>query len=402
MSDPRDIVTEVGLLAAEGTHTAGEPPAGIRRVPGGVDGLTTEHLIINMGPQHPSTHGVLRLIVEVDGEEIVAAETSLGYLHRGIEKLAESRKYHQLGTLMDRGDYVSGMMGEQAAALATERLLEVEVPRKAQWIRSLAAELTRVASHLVWYGTFGLDVGGMGQFLYALRDRENLLDILEAISGQRMMFNYIRPGGVVADLPVGIDAKIREFSAGFDRYLEEHHALVGGNEIFQHRVKGVGIITPEVAFAFGLTGANLRATGVPFDVRRDRPYDAYPELDFDVPIGETGDAWDRYMVRMEEMRQANRMIKQLVEGMPEGDYTAKVPKVLRPAEGEVYASVESARGETGVHLVSNGTTEPYRFHYRGPSLYSCQVLEEILPGHLLADAVMMIGSLDIMLGEVDR
>lgn len=402
MSDPRDIATEVGMLAAEGTHSPGEPPAGIRRVPSGVDGLSTEHLIINMGPQHPSTHGVLRLIIEVDGEEVVTAETSLGYLHRGIEKLAESRKYHQLGTLMDRGDYVSGMMGEQAAALAVEQLLEVEVPRKAQWIRTLSAELTRIASHLVWYGTFGLDTGAMGQFLYALRDREILLDILEEISGQRMMFNYIRPGGVLADLPVGIDAKIREFLAGFEVHLEEHHALLGGNEIFQHRVKGVGIIEPEVALAFGLTGANLRATGVPFDIRRDRPYDAYPELDFDVPVGETGDAWDRYMVRMEEMRQAARMVSQLIDGMPEGEHTAKLPKIIRPAVGEVYASVESSRGETGIHLVSDGSPEPYRFHYRAPSLFACQVLEEILPGHLLADVVMMIGSLDIMLGEVDR
>lgn len=402
MTDARDIVTEVGLLAAEGTYSPGDPPAGIRRVPGGVDGLTTEHLLINMGPQHPSTHGVLRLIIEVDGEEVVAAETSLGYLHRGIEKLAESRKYHQLGTLMDRGDYVSGMMGEQAAALAVEALLDVEVPPKARWIRTLVAELTRIASHLVWFGTFGLDTGGMGQFLYAMRDRENLLDILEAISGQRMMFNYVRPGGVLADLPAGIAEKILGFSAGFEGYLEEHHALLGGNEIFQHRVRGVGIIESDVALAFGLTGANLRATGVPFDVRRDRPYDAYDEIDFDVPIGETGDAWDRYMVRMEEMRQANRLVQQLIEGMPEGDYIAKVPKTIRLPEGEVYASVESSRGETGVHLISHGGTEPYRYHYRGPSLYACQVLEEILPGHLIADVVMMIGSLDIMLGEVDR
>ncbi len=402
MSDPRDDVISVGALAAEGTHSAGDPPAGIRRVPSGVDGLTTEHLIINMGPQHPSTHGVLRLLIEVDGEEVLAAETSLGYLHRGIEKLAESRKYHQLGTLMDRGDYVSGMHGEQAAALATEKLLEVTVPDKARYIRTLVAELTRLASHLVWYGTFGLDTGAMGQFLYAVRDREVLLDILEEISGQRMMFNYIRPGGVVADLPVGIEKKILDFLTDFDVHLEEHHALLGGNEIFQMRVKGIGTISREMALAFALSGANLRATGVGFDVRRDRPYDAYPDLDFDVPVGSTGDAWDRYMVRMEEMRQSVRMVRQCIEGMPEGDFTAKVPKVIRPAEGEVYASVESSRGETGVHLVSDGSPEPYRYHYRGPSLFACQVLEEILPGHLLADVVMMIGSLDIMLGEADR
>ncbi|MDO8987642.1 MAG: NADH-quinone oxidoreductase subunit D [Coriobacteriia bacterium] len=402
MTDARDIVTSVGELASEGTHDPGMPPAGIRRIPSGVDGLSTEHLIINMGPQHPSTHGVLRVIVEVDGEEVVAAESTLGYLHRGIEKLAETRRFDQLGTLMDRGDYVSGIHGEQAAALAVEKLMEIEVPSKARWIRSLMAELTRIASHLVWYGTFGLDTGAMGQFLYAMRDREAILDILEAVSGQRMMFNYVRPGGVVADLPVGIEAKIIAFCDGFDGYLEEHHALLGGNEIFQHRVKGVGVIDREMALAFGLSGANLRAAGVGFDVRRERPYDAYSELEFDVPIGTRGDAWDRYMVRMEEMRQSVRMVRQAIAGMPEGEHTAKVPKVIRVPAGEVYASVESSRGETAVHMVTDGGTSPVRYHYRGPSLFAVQLLEEILPGHLLADVVMMIGSLDIMLGEADR
>lgn len=401
-ADPRITVTPAGLLVAEGTHDPGEPPAGLRRVPRGVNDLSTEHLIINMGPQHPSTHGVLRVLIEVDGEEVVTAEVSLGYLHRGIEKLAEHRRYHMLGTLMDRGDYVSSMHGEQAAAIATERLLEIEVPRKAAWIRSMMAELTRIASHLIWYGTFGLDTGAMGQFLYAMRDREAILDILEAVTGARMMFNYIRPGGVVKDLPQGIDTKIRAFLDTFDGYLGEHHALLGGNEIFQSRVRNIGIIDRDTALAFGLTGANLRGAGVSWDLRRDRPYDAYPELDFGVPVGEKGDAWDRYLVRMEEMRQAARMIRQCIDGMPEGDHMAKVPKVLRPPAGEVYASVESSRGETGVHLVSDGSDMPYRYHYRGPSLFACQALEEILPGHLIADVVMIIGSTDIMLGEVDR
>ena len=401
MTDPRNVVTESGMLA-EGTFDCGQPPAGIRRVPKGVDALHTEHLVINMGPQHPSTHGVLRLIIEVDGEEIVTAESSLGYLHRGIEKLAEHRRYNQIGTLMDRGDYVSSLHGEQVVALATEKLLEVEVPAKGRYIRSLMAELTRIASHLVWFGTFGLDTGAMGQFLYAMRDREDLLDILEAVTGARMMFNYVRPGGVLADLPAGIDKKILEFCDGFDMYIEEHHDLLGGNEIFQNRVRDVGLIDRETALAFGLTGANLRATGLAWDVRRERPYDAYPDLDFDIPVGELGDAWDRYMVRMEEMRQSNRMIRQCIEGMPEGDFTAKVPKVIRPPEGEIYTSVESSRGETGVHVVSDGSDKPYRYHYRGPSLFAVQVLEEILPGYLLADAVMIVGSLDIMLGEADR
>jgi NADH-quinone oxidoreductase subunit D len=401
VTDPRDTVL-THALQAEGTYDSGKAPAGIRRIPRGVDGLATEHLVVNIGPQHPSTHGVLRLVVELDGEEIVNAEAAVGYLHRGIEKLGEHRRYHQLGTLMDRGDYVSGIHGELAAALATEQLLEVEVPPKAEWLRSLMSEINRVASHLVWYGTFGLDCGAMGQFLYAVRDRENLLDILEAVSGQRMMFNYVRPGGVVADLPADAEQKLRTFLRTIDGYLEEHDALLGGNEIFQKRVRGVGAIDRATALSFGLTGANLRCTGVPYDVRRDKPYAAYGELQFDVPLGSTGDAWDRYLVRMEEMRQAVRMIRQCIEGLPEGDVMAKVPKVLRPPAGEVYACVESPRGELGVHLLSDGSDTPYRFHYRAPSLFAMQVLEEILPGHMLADAIMLIGSVDVVLGEIDR
>jgi NADH-quinone oxidoreductase subunit D len=391
----------VGLLG-EGMHHPGTPPAGIRRAPSGVDGLTTEHLIINMGPQHPSTHGVLRLLVEVDGEEIVAAEVSVGYLHRGIEKLAEHRRFDAIGTLMDRGDYVSGIHGETAVALAVERLMEIEVPAKADYLRSLMGEINRIASHLVWYGTFGLDSGAMGQFLYSMRDREALLDILEAVTGQRMMFNYVRPGGVLNDLPVGIDAKIRDFLGTFDRYLDEHEALLGGNEIFQSRVKGVGVIDREKALAFGLSGANLRASGVDFDIRKKRPYAAYAHLDFEVPLGETGDAWDRYVVRMGEMRQAARMVRQCIDGMPEGDHMAKVPKLLRPPAGEVYACVESSRGETGIHLITDGGASPYRMHYRGPSLFALQALEDIIPGNLIADAVVMVGSTDVMLGETDR
>lgn len=402
MTDARDTLLAEILQGSAPACDLGLAPAGIKRVPCGVDGLATEHLVVNIGPQHPSTHGVLRLIAELDGEEIVNVETSVGYLHRGIEKLAEHRRYHQLGTLMDRGDYVSGIHGELAAALAAEELLEIEVPPKAQWLRSLMSEINRISSHLVWYGTFGLDCGAMGQFLYALREREALLDILEAITGQRMMFNYVRPGGVLADLPPEAEQKIRTFLRTIDGYLDEHHALLGGNEIFQKRVSGIGVIDSTTALAFGLTGANLRCAGVPYDVRRDAPYAAYGELEFDVPLGETGDAWDRYLVRMGEMRQAVRMMRQCMDGLPEGDVMGKVPRVLRPPAGEVYARVESPRGELGVHLVSDGTDTPYRFHYRAPSLFAMQVLEEILPGHLLADAIVIIGSTDVVLGEIDR
>ena len=401
MTDPRDTVLLHGLQA-EGTYDPGKAPSGIKRIPLGVDGLATERLVLNVGPQHPSTHGVLRLVLELDGEEVVNAEVAVGYLHRGIEKLAEHRRYHQLGTLMDRGDYVSGIHGELAVALAVERLLEIEPPPKAEWLRCLMGEVNRLASHLVWFGTFGLDCGAMGQFLYAVRDREALLDVLEAVTGQRMMFNYVRPGGVVADVPARAERELRSFLRTIDGYLAEHHALLGGNEIFQKRVRGVGVIDRATALSFGLTGANLRCSGVPYDVRRDNPYAAYGELDFDVPVGSTGDAWDRYLVRMQEMHQSVRMIRQCIDGLPDGDVMAQVPRVLRPPSGEVYACVESPRGELGVHLVSDGSDTPYRFHYRGPSLFAIQVLEEIVPGHLLADAMMLIGSVDIVLGEIDR
>lgn len=387
---------------SEGAYVPRGLPVGLRHVPVGVDELTTEHLVVNFGPQHPSTHGVLRMLVETDGEEVMGAEMAIGYLHRGIEKLSEHRRYNALGTLMDRGDYLSGIHGELAAAMATEQLMEIEVPEKAHWIRSLMGEVNRLASHLVWYGTFGLDAGGMGQFLYAIRDRENLLDILEAVSGSRMMFNYIRPGGVLADLPAGVDGKLREFLDEFAVHIEEHDQLLGGNEIFQSRVHGVGVISKEMAIGFGLTGANLRASGVGFDVRRDRPYAAYEKLDFSVPMATEGDCWARYAVRMEEMRQSARMIRQCLDGMPEGDFTAKVPKVLRPPAGEAYAAVESPRGEWGVHLISDGSEHPYRLRYRPPALYALQVVEALIPGSLIADAIIIAGSVDLVLGEIDR
>jgi NADH-quinone oxidoreductase subunit D len=377
-------------------------PKGLRRVPEGLDELATEHLILNMGPQHPSTHGVLHVLLELDGEEVQAAEASVGYLHRGIEKLAESRKYHQVGTLLDRSDYLAGLHTETAFAMAAEKLAGIDVPRKAEWIRSLTMELCRIASHLVWVGTYGMDAGAMAPFLYMMRDRESLLDILEAITGGRMMFNYVRPGGVFADLPAGIDEKIRAFLGTFDTYLGEIDGLLGGNEIFQARMKNVGVLSRETAIAFGLAGGTLRASGVDFDVRRDIPYAAYPELDFDVPVAHGGDCWDRYVVRMEEMRQAARMIRQLVDGMPEGEHTSKVPKVLRPPAGEAYASVESPRGELGIHLVSDGSATPYRMRIRGPAYYNLAVVDEALAGGLIADAVVIMGSLDIVLGEIDR
>jgi NADH-quinone oxidoreductase subunit D len=389
-------------IPLEGTQATAVLPNGLRRVPHGVDELATEHLILNLGPQHPSTHGVLHVLVELDGEEVISAEASLGYLHRGIEKLAETRKYHQVATLLDRADYVSGMHTETAFALAVERLAGIEVPRKASWIRSLVMELNRYASHLVWLGTFGMDAGAMAPFLYIMRDREMVISVLEEISGGRMMFNYVRPGGVFADLPAGVDAKIRAWLDVADMYLDENDALLGGNEIFQARMKGTGIVDATTALAFGMTGGCLRAAGVDYDLRRDVPYCAYGELDFEVPLGIVGDNWDRYLVRIGEMRQCLRLIRQLVDGMPEGESTAAMPKLLKPPAGEMYAAVESPRGELGIHLVSDGGTTPYRMRIRSPAYFNLAVIDEALAGGLIADAIVTIGSLDIVLGEIDR
>ncbi len=402
MSDPRDVVKHAGWIAADVPAEPVTLPAELSALPSGVKELMTENLVVNMGPQHPSTHGVLRVLLELDGEEIVRGEAVVGYLHRGIEKLAESRRYNAVGTLMDRGDYVSGIMNELAFALAAEAVGEIEVPRRASWLRVLMSEINRLASHLVWYGTMGLDAGAMGQFLYAVRDREDLLDILEDVSGQRMMFNYVRPGGVVNDITGSAEVKLRRFLKTIDRNLEEHAALLGGNEIFQARMRGVGVVTKEMAVAFGITGANLRASGLSFDVRRDRPYAAYDEMQFDIPVAEEGDCYARYLVRMEEMRQSVRIIRQCLDGLPEGEHMGKIAKVFRPPAGEAYAAVESARGELGVYLVSDGTENPYRMRYRPPALYALQLGEAMLPGMLLADAVVSMGSLDFVLGEIDR
>lgn len=377
-------------------------PLGLARVPTGVDAENSRHLVLNMGPQHPSTHGVLRLILELDGEEIVSGEAVIGYLHRGIEKLAESRRYSAVGTLLDRGDYVAGIHSELAFALATEKLAGIEVPPRANYLRCLLGELNRIASHITWYGPMGLDAGAMGQFLYTFRDRETILDILEDITGQRMMFNYVRPGGVVNDITTTAEAKIRTFLDDFAIHVDENDELLMGNEIFQARTQGVGVFSREAALGFGLTGACLRASGVKWDIRRDRPYAAYEEFEFDVPVAEQGDVYARCAVRLEEMRQSARIIRQCLDGMPEGEHTAKVAKVLRPAAGEAYAAVESPRGEMAVHLVADGTDSPYRLRYRPPALYALQAGEAMLPGILIADAVVLMGSMDLILGEVDR
>jgi NADH-quinone oxidoreductase subunit D len=402
-TDSAEPPTEEGM-AASGTFQppAASLPAGIRRAPAGVDHLSTEHLIVNMGPQHPSTHGVLRIMLELDGEQIVTGETVVGHLHRGIEKLAESRRFGSVGTLLDRADYVSGIHSETAFALAAEKIMEIEVPRRANYLRTMMGEINRIASHTTWLGPQGLDAGMMGLFLYVFRDRELLLDILEDMTGQRMMFNYVRPGGVLNDMTTTVEPKIRAFLEHIEEYIDEHEELLLGNEIFYTRTQGIGVLPKETALGLGLTGANLRASGVSWDIRRDRPYAAYEELEFDIPCAEAGDIFARCQVRIEELRQAVRIIRQCIDGLPEGEYTAKVPKVLRPPAGEAYAAVESPRGEMGIHLVTDGSDTPYRMRVRPPTIYALQAGETLLPGVLLADGVVSMGSMDIVLGEIDR
>ncbi len=397
--DRNNLERVMGSLAADDatSHTGDKSTADTSS-----DDNESEHLTLNMGPQHPSTHGVLHLRLKLDGELIVDGEAIIGQLHRGIEKLAESRKYNALGTLMDRGDYVAGIHGELAAALAVEKLLEAEVPARANWIRCLVGELVRIASHIVWYGTCTLDAGIMGLFLYTFKDREELLDILEELSGQRMMFNYIRPGGVVADITPRSVQMIKDFVASFTKRLDEHEEFALGNEVFLSRVRNVGTISHRMALDYGLSGANLRASGGTWDLRRDRTYAAYSELDFDIPTANEGDILARTKVRIEEMRQSLKMIQQCLDGMPEGDFMAKLPKALKVPAGEAYAAVESPKGELGVYIVSDGSTSPYRFRYRPPCLYALEAGEALLPGILIADAVVALGSLDFILGEIDR
>ena len=385
-----------------------EPPDGllvprnIRRVSDDPEALSTDHYLLQMGPQHPSTHGVLNVACEMDGETIISSEVHVGNLHRGIEKLAENRRYNQLATLVDRGDYVGGCNTELAVALSVEKLAGIEVPERASWIRVMMAEINRLASHYIWFGPSGLDSGAMGVFLFCLYDREMWLDVLEEITGQRMMFNYVRPGGVVADITPRAISMIEDILKVADSRLDEHYEALMASEIYQQRACGVGVVTKEDALSLGTTGFVARASGIDWDLRRDRPYAAYDKMDFDVMVADTGDIWARMICRLDEMRQSLRIIRQCLDGMPQGDFMAKLPRVLRVPEGECYVPVESTRGEMGAHIYSDGTDKPYRMRYRPPTLYSLMTADLTLPGLFLADAIVTLGSFDFCFGEIDR
>ena len=364
----------------------------------------TKFLELSMGPQHPSTHGVLRLALRLDGEQVVRLAVDIGYLHRSFEKFAETWQYPQLAPFVDRNDYLAGTLNEHAYCLAAERLLGIEVPERAEYIRVVMAELNRIGSHLLWVGTFALDLGATTPFLWAFEQRERIYDINELVTGGRIFPQFFRIGGVRNDFPAGFESMAAKTIDGLKRSLDEYHALLTNNPIFKARTQGVGVITPEDAVAYGCSGPTLRGSGVAYDVRKADPYSVYERFEFDVPVGDKGDVFDRYMVRMREIEESIKIVEQALKGCPaRGPILAKLPRKLKPPEGaRVYAHVESPRGDLGCLLVSDGTDQPYRLKWRAPSFSNLHVLERIGPGHMVADLVAVIGSIDVVLGEVDR
>ena len=365
--------------------------------------VKSDELFLNMGPQHPSTHGVLRLGLTIKGEVITKAVPDIGYLHRGTEKLAEVRGYHQCVVLSDRWDYCAAMPNNLVFCLAAEKLLNVQVPERADYLRTIMCELNRIASHLIFFGTYGIDIGAFTPFLYAFREREMILDLFEMVCGARLTYNYIRLGGVMIDVPPEWVAKTREFLEFFKPRIDEYDTLLSFNPIFMDRTRTVGLISPSEAVAWGLSGPNLRGSGVAYDARKFEPYAAYDKVAFEVPVGETGSCWDRYFCRVLEMRQSVRIVEQCLEQMKEGDIMAKgVAKIPKPPAGDAYAHVEGARGDIGIYLVSDGGASPSRLHMRAPSFMNLAILQQSLVGKKVADVVAVLGSIDIVLGEVDR
>ena len=368
-----------------------------------VGGIKTDQMFINLGPQHPSTHGVLRVGLTVEGEIIVKAVPDIGYLHRGTEKLAEVRGYHHCVVLTDRWDYVSAMPNNLVFCLAAEKLMGVKAPARADALRVLMCELNRIASHLLFFGTYGIDIGAYTPFLYAFREREMVLDLFEMLCGARLTYNYIRLGGVMVDAGPDWVAKLREFLAYFKPKLDEYDNLLTYNPIFMARTEGVGLIGADEAVNWGLSGPNLRGSGVNYDARKHDPYCGYENYEFDVPLGKTGSCWDRFFCRTQEMRQSFRIIEQVIAKLPEGPTMAPgVAKIPKPAPGEAYAHVEASRGDLGIHLVSDGGISPFRMHVRAPSFVNLAMLQEKLVGMKVSDVIALLGSIDIVLGEVDR
>jgi NADH-quinone oxidoreductase subunit D len=390
-------------------------------------GAHDQHMVINMGPQHPATHGVLRLVLEIDGEIIVRVYPEIGYLHTGIEKTCEAKFYQQVVPLTDRINYLDPLSNNLCYALAVEKLLNLEIPAKAQWMRVLLAELSRLNSHLIWLGTHAMDIGALTVFLYTFREREEILRLFEDIAGQRMMTSYIRIGGLAMEPPLDFLPRVRAFIQTLPEKIDEYANLLTGNPIFRNRLKGVGYLSAADAIALGVTGPPLRASGVDFDLRRDMPYSGYENFQFQVPISNDCDCWARYEIRLIEMRESVKIIQQALDGMPEGAVKADAPKIVLPDRekmktqmealihhfkivtegfevpaGEVYQGIEAGHGQTGYYVVSDGTAKPYRVHMRYPSFPTLQALETMCKGRMIADLVAVIGSIDIVLGEIDR
>lgn len=364
--------------------------------------LRTEDIPVNFGPQHPSMHGVLFLRVTLDGEIMTHIDPVIGYLHRSMEKIFEYRNYAQGIAIIDRADYMSAFFNEIAFILPIEKLMDIDVPERAQYIRVILLELNRIASHLLFYGGYGMDIGAISPFLYCWREREKLNDLFELVAGYRLHPNYMRVGGVKEDVPEEFLERTAQFCNEFPGWLEEYNSLLTGNEIFHLRTRGVGKMTPEWAINIGLTGPLLRATGYKWDVRKGDPYLIYDRFDFEVPVGEHGDCFDAYWIRMAEMEQSVRIIKQALSQLPDGQVRKKLPRVIKPPKGEAYARIESPRGELAVYLVSDGTHRPYRAKIRAPSFVNLEAIPELLKGKLVADAIALVGIFEPVMGEVDR
>jgi len=360
-------------------------------------------MLLNMGPQHPSTHGVFRMVLWVDGERIVDLEPHIGYLHRGSEKLCEGEQYNQVITLFDRMDYIANFNNEMAYCMAVEKLMGLEVPERAEYARVILCELNRIASHLLFVATMGLDAGAMTPSMFCFRGRERIQALFEAVSGARMMHNYFRIGGLKEDLPDNFKQLVNDLLPLISGDIEESDKLLTFNEIFLARLKDVGVMSAEDAIDFGFTGPCLRASGVNYDLRKVQPYSVYDRFDFDVPLGLDGDSWDRHYVRVQEMYESMRIVRQALEQMPEGNVASSLGRrLVRPPKGEVFMRAENPRGDFGVYLVSDGTDKPYRVKIRPPSFCNLSAIKHLLKGIWVADSVVVLGSLDIVLGEVDR
>jgi NADH-quinone oxidoreductase subunit D len=364
--------------------------------------LDSTELVLNMGPQHPSTHGVLRVILKLDGEKVLGTDCVLGYLHRGVEKIAENRTWAQFNPYVDRMDYVAAISNGLGYCLAVEKLLNMEVPARAQAVRVILTELNRISSHLVWLGTHALDIGAITPVFYCFREREEALNIFEKYCGARLTTHAFRIGGLQYETYEGFEKEVNEFCDMFLPKVDEYEELLTSNRIWMSRLKKVGVLTGEECKEYGVTGPVLRAAGVKWDVRKAQPYSGYDKYEFDIPTGVNGDTYDRYTVRMQEMRQSVRIIRQAVASIPEGPIMGKVPKVIKPPVGEAYVSIEAPKGELGYYVVSDGSTQPYRVRVRPPSFVNLQALDRMIAGGLVADVVAIIGTLDIVLGEVDR